>query len=153
MYVCIYMYIYIRCIVNHIILFQNLLCAYVEYVLCADLYLSHVQPLACVMCSLQCVSCAVTNFVASFRACLASLGREGPNKGPKEGLNKIQGKSPTSAQGKGPTTGCVMWGDPGMIDPPTSPQRQICIWDQFGDPLRGPLWLTFRAPTICNRPS
>ena len=43
-----------------------------ESVLCADFSLCHVRF-------------AATSLVASLRACLASLGRDDPNKGPMEG--------------------------------------------------------------------
>ena len=39
---------------------------------------------ACVGFSLRCVYFAAKNLVASLRECFASLGREGPNKGPRQ---------------------------------------------------------------------
>ena len=64
-------------------------------VLCTDWCLYYIQIQTCLMCRLEyvlwtgfstlCEQFAATNLVASRRACLASLGREGPSKGPREG--------------------------------------------------------------------
>ena len=69
---------------------------------------------------------------ASFRACLASLGREGHNKGPREDHEGNRGWAPRRAQGKGPSK--AQWNSPtkgpgeGPIDgaaegPNTSPRE------------------------------
>ena len=90
-------------------MFACLMCRF-ACVLCADLRMSHARCsvcivcFACIMCGIQFGLCASfslfyvqfapTNPVASFRACLASLGRQDPNKGPREGTNKGPRKGP-----------------------------------------------------------
>ena len=62
----------------------------VQSVLCLGFQLFNVWGLVCVLCGgfgLCYVQFATTNRVASLHACLAPLGKEGPNKGPREAPN------------------------------------------------------------------
>ena len=83
--------------------------------LCEELGTYYVWVLVCVLCVISSVSCAVfslchvqfavTNLVASLRACLAALGRVGPNKGTKEEPKDRTNKGPKEGPIKGPMKG------------------------------------------------
>ena len=92
---------------------------------CAVFSLSYVPASVCVMCGILSViyyvQFAVTNIAASLRACLASLGREGPSKGsgevplfgpregpdkgPREGPNKGARERFNNCRREGPNNG------------------------------------------------